>query len=386
MTMIDTSKGFEAPESVPTRSSTRKRSFTEKIGHSAFEVALSKSQEHEDQWEAGLNASSQAPRSQTAGAPAPQDSHDTPGTTGAREVSTSARESSTVEEASAAAPDEHESAIEETAKSSEEADVDGEPMLEAASVDEDQLALSDDAGAMAEGEPSEDTATESVASNEPSQELAGDGDELPDESNQEDVQAEMSAEFDTEADVSFEVSSAPDASQASDASSVSAPTPPAAGATPQTFVESFGRQAFARSTQLHRTQTAAPASLDMNDLVEQIAKVRGSMSTGRARVVIGEGSDRLALTVHLRNGTVNIDAKVADAGMAQTLERGAAELSEALGKHGLSLGTMDTGGSRGETFAQHDEPATSGTVGAEDTILESTSQHQRIRRGVRVVA
>ena len=386
MTMIDTSKGFEPPESVPTRGSARKRSFTEKIGHSAFEVALSKTQENEDAWEAGLNASAQPPRSQTADTPAPQDSHQTAGTTVAREVSTSTTESNTVEATRAAAPDEDESAIEQAANSSEEADVDGEPKLETVSVAEDQLALSDEAGDVAEGEASEDSAAESVASNEPSLELAGDGNEPSDESTQEDVPTETSAEFDTEADVSFEVSSAPDASQASDASSASAPTPPTAGVTPQTFVESFGRQAFARSTQLHRAQTAAPASLDMNELVEQIAKVRGSMSTGRARVVIGEGSDRLALTVHLRNGTVNIDAKVADAGMAQTLERGAAELSEALGKHGLSLGTMDTGGSHSGTFAQSDESATSGPVGVEDTVLESTSQQQRIRRGVRVVA
>jgi hypothetical protein len=386
MTMIDTSKGFEPSESVPMRSSNRKQSFTEKAGQSAFEMALSKSQEDDERWEAGLNASAQSPLSQAEGMPAPQDSRDTAGTTGAHEVSTTARESNAIEEASAPAPEEHESAIEETATSSEGADVDGEPMLEAASVDEGQIAVSEEDGALADAGPSEDSAADSVASNEPSQELAGDGGEPSDESTQEDLQAEASPEFDTEADISFDVNSAPDGSLASEPSSSSAPTPPAAGTTPQTFVESFGRQAFARSTQLHRAQTAAPASLDMNELVEQIAKVRGSMSTGRARVVIGEGSDRLALTVHLRNGTVNIDAKVADAGMAQTLERGAAELSEALGKHGLSLGTMDTGGSRGETFAQNDEPAISGPVGVEETVLESTSQHQRIRRGVRVVA
>tara|TARA_R110002096_G_scaffold143328_4_gene299337 strand:- start:130082 stop:131251 length:1170 start_codon:yes stop_codon:yes gene_type:complete len=389
MTLIDTSKSFEPLEA---KDAPRKRSFTEKSGHSAFEDALIKWREQEDSGESSVHADAQ-----------PQSAPEVTSTP--RHVSSSRQETGTaaVQQGEGTAPagkvsdndgpnstasDEAEATQDTVASASEEAitgsAIDSEASYEDVSAEGGELELSEEAWSEVDAEPAEEATPADLAASDAPEGLDGSGEEASGESLQDDAGSADEMQFDGDPDVTFEVSSSPEASSAPDLAPANAPSAPAAA--PSTFVESFGRQAFARSTQLHRAETAAPASLDMNDLVEQIAKVRGSMTTGRARVVIGEGSDRLALTVQLRNGMVNIDARVADAGLAQSLERGSSELAEALSKHGLSLGTMDTGGGGGETLEHRESSAESGAEFGAEPVLEPATQTSRVRRGVRIVA
>ena len=155
---------------------------------------------------------------------------------------------------------------------------------------------------------------------------------------------------------------------------------------------SLGRQAFARATSIQRAINAggtAPAGvstkLDMQDVVDQIDKARGSMTGSRARVVIGEGAERVAIMVSVKNGVVDIDLKASDSGVANALAEGSEELAKALGNHGLSLGDMGTGRETGEEAHKFQaEGSASGPVNEyEDTAEEGESS---IRHGVRVVA
>lgn len=385
MTLIDTSKSFEPLEA---KDAPRKRSFTEKSGHSAFEEALIKWREQEESGESSVHADVQ---SQSTPERASQNVSPSRQETSA--ASSEPRGQGPVGEVSdSGAPksaDGAEATQETVASASDEAagtEIDSEASHEEVSAKGGELALSEDAWSEVDAESAEESPQVDLAASDATEGLDGSGEEASGESLQDDAGTGEELQFDADPDVTFEVSNSPETSSAPDMAPASAPSAPSAAAAPPTFVESFGRQAFARSTQLHRAQTAAPASLNMNDLVEQIAKVRGSMTTGRARVVIGEGSDRLALTVQLRNGMVNIDARAADAGLAQSLERGSGDLAEALSKHGLSLGTMDTGGGEGK-MSEHREASgeSEREFGAEPT-LEPATQTPRVRRGVRIVA
>ncbi|MCP4448383.1 MAG: hypothetical protein GY811_24035 [Myxococcales bacterium] len=395
MSTIDASSGLELAESVSPKTFSRRRSFTEKIGHTAFEDALAKSKEREDSWEAGYHAEGQ-PRSaeaeplptkrpehqevRTATEASNETSDERIGTQGKTEKATTsdstrpddaphdeaAAEGSTVDASDGAT-------VAET-NATGETDVVGE------------LALAETAATEDDTSDVDPSAPEELASTEGMEAEGERGSELKEEFSDEGT-GQSTLKLDSETEVEFEIGETElatplDATNARAASSTAA----APASAPPTFVESFGRQAFARSTQLHKTVSAAPAQLDMNDLVEQIAKVRGSMTGGRARIVVGEGSERLALTVMLRNGTVDIDARVADVGMAQSLERGSAELSEALSKHGLSLGTMDTGSSGGESGESDDHPGPDSSVAAEENPQKLSTTSHRLRRGVRIVA
>lgn len=388
MTMVDTSKSFEPVEIVSGKRTPRKQSFTEKSGHSAFEAALSKSQEEDSHWEAGLHAKGEPHAESRVSTTVSQETHEAPAT-GTRESGKPVQDLSGLDGRLPPSADDAEASTEQLASALEE------PVLtedatrevnESGLSDAGEFLLDEEHWSQSADEPAADVPSEELTATDAPNDVATDDGGHASEDLSEEFQSEQRVESDAEADITFEASRARAAAPVLESPAIVTSESPSTGAAPPTFVENFGRQAFARSTQLHRAQSAAPASLDMNELVEQITKVRGSMGTGRARVVIGEGNDRVALTVLVRNGTVNIDASVADVGMAQSLERGTAELSEALAKHGLSLGSMETGDSKGETFGQPEQPTGHPPGIPAEPVLEPGSQPQRLQRGVRVVA
>ncbi len=63
----------------------------------------------------------------------------------------------------------------------------------------------------------------------------------------------------------------------------------------------------------------------------------GSINGSSARIVVGEGDDRVAVTVRVRGDGVTVDAQLADADAATGLRHHARELAAALERHGLSL-------------------------------------------------
>lgn len=159
----------------------------------------------------------------------------------------------------------------------------------------------------------------------------------------------------------------------------------------QTGTTGLGREAFARATTVQRAANATQASptssatdIDMQEVVDQIEKARGTMSGSRARVVLGEGSDRIAMMVSVKNGVVDIDLKASDAAIADALANGSEELSSALSKHGLSLGDMgsDADGQGNSEFEANGEGSAPTTeYGDNNGRAQSV-----LRRGVRVVA
>ncbi len=400
--MIDASKAFDVASS-PNNRSSRKPTFTESAGRSAFEDALSKSRADDEHWEAGLSATSVAPSSQApevgeiaiaseratsrSSGPDTRAAQDVRGpssvSSGPEEAGNPVEEEPVAEDARQAASEDgdvdnaNDAVNVEDAQSSEAGGSevgDGEFALEGAQWDEaDTTADSTEHSDGGTGEAEEVSADLSGETSETF------GDEPDTEMSNANAELDADVQFEVAAVQSVDVNASPAAASTS-GTTQAAPAP--------TFVENFGRQAFTRSTEMHKAATAPPASLDMDDLVDQIAKVRGSMSTGRARVVVGEGSDRLALTVLLRNGTVNIDARAADANMAESLAKGSAELSEALEKHGLSLGTMDTGGTGGDSAEDAQRSEAAQLHGATEVAGEAAKAAKGpiARRGVRIVA
>lgn len=407
--MIDTSKAFDVA-SAPTQSTARKPSFTESAGRSAFEDALSKSRSDEKRWEAGLSAPSpvevqrqsepfvadeilltteRGPIEPTGRDKAVRNEavrNEAGGQAPVRRATDDEEVGPAVAEAAGRDEEQEEAASRaETIEAAEASEENTAGRTAKADVGEGAFAL-DAQEWDSEGEQDAAEASDSDVAEVDAEQLASGsqdpaGEEMLGEGQ---AQAETQSLDVDGADITFEVASGQAASVA-EPSGASVPTPVAP--TAPTLVESFGRQAFARSTQMQKAGAASPASLDMDDLVDQIAKVRGSMSTGRARVVVGEGSERLELTVLLRNGTVNIDARAVDASMAQSLAKGSAELSEALGKHGLSLGTMDTGGAGDGATARGDDSEAGESRGLAEAVSDTgAADPQTPRRGVRIVA
>ncbi len=157
----------------------------------------------------------------------------------------------------------------------------------------------------------------------------------------------------------------------------------------QTLNASYGKDAFARATSATRYSSdvkpaAALGATDLKELVDQIEKVRGSMTGSRARVVVGEGSERIAMIVSVKDGIVNVDLKASDTGVAGALTDNAQELAEALGQHGLTLGDM--GGDANHSSEESSESEKRGDVSAAEEPAGRVATTSTLGSGVRVVA
>lgn len=399
MSNIDKAPRIEARETaaVPSR---RKRSVTQEMGRDAFEKALSLSRERDDASEVGYAASFLQPRPQSrvesGAARSPQAGSESPGAAPAPTRSDHAGAQGGVAESDSGveameADENVDSRLDETSS----AEAEGEPLENA--VEESTPSLEIEPAVEAEpeaasAEPMEASAEE-ISELESQSTRGGEDAENQAESEPSDEQ-ELSAEIEwseeldaVEAEFSDFESGVPSSKDA-ETNSVARVSSNSSLAAPVTFVEAWGKQAFAKATTLHRSgKQSAPSqvgSVDLEDLADQIAKARGTMSGGRARIVVGEGSERVALTVLLRNGTVSLDARAADAALAENLARSSGELAEALGRHGLALGDMATGSDR---EAEAREWAT-GEGSAPRTEHESEDRESTLthRPGVRVVA
>ncbi len=371
MNSVDASLASKSTERVPSGKPARRRSFTEKFGQIAFEEALARSVEEKGAPEAAYGLQIDGGRQVSEEMPQQADGLELELENQMEADATAKVEAETEMDTSATDTD-----AETDAATEAEADTDfgTDTRTETDVVETDAAAEADAA-----------TETETVTDTDNT-----DTDTATDTDTETGTDTEMDAtvETKTDSDSDAEPGKRLDTENIAEgiAKDDSGRTSPIIRAMPSpatTFVDTWGRQAFSRSTQMHTETLDAPAELQLDELAEQIAKIRGNMVGGRARVVVGEGSERLSLTVLLHNGVVNIDARSVDADLVQSLEQGRAELAEALGKHGLDLGTM---GTSSEHKSQAQESETEAWEDVDGSTDEPVQGPQRQRRGVRVVA
>jgi hypothetical protein len=96
---------------------------------------------------------------------------------------------------------------------------------------------------------------------------------------------------------------------------------------------------------------AAPAPARAQAAPDPDAPPSEAPAPAHARLVVGEGADRLALSISAHDGTVSIRAHATQPELASAFVAGAAELRDSLRRQGLELGDVSA---RGQTGAAGD--------------------------------
>ncbi len=132
--------------------------------------------------------------------------------------------------------------------------------------------------------------------------------------------------------------------------------------------------------------TVAPAEAPRARLPEAEAS-RGFVATNRAEVHLGQGPDAVSVAVSTRGNHVRVEVQSASADLASAVREARPELGEALGRHGLALGDLQTsshreGGGAPREQRQPQEPPQDSTAAAAEPDAPQTA---RLRAGVRAV-
>ena len=115
------------------------------------------------------------------------------------------------------------------------------------------------------------------------------------------------------------------------------------------------------------------------------------VGSARANVTIGEGADRVTVTIAATQHHVRVAAAAATPEMANALQRGAGELREQLRQHGLNLSELSAG-TQGDSSSQprpeqeRQAPESRPSTPAAKAASEPETTTRAPRAGVRVVA
>ncbi len=126
-------------------------------------------------------------------------------------------------------------------------------------------------------------------------------------------------------------------------------------------------------------------------LPPEVSELHGAFQRTQAKVVVGEGPERVELHVSADRHRVQVEAHVADEQTASDFRNGSAELRQALRQHGLELTDLATGSGERHGFRDREgrpeQPAGRGTSGPRSEEAQPpTKEAPRPGQGVRVIA
>jgi hypothetical protein len=130
-----------------------------------------------------------------------------------------------------------------------------------------------------------------------------------------------------------------------------------------------------------QSATAVMPDTSTEEVLEKLAQL--SSGSEKARIVVGEGEDRVSLLISSTRQQVQIKAEAASTAMAQAMQSGSSELREALSQHGIELSQFSTSTSHDGTSSQaRERQEAEEQVDAPATVQETA---HTARPGVRVV-